>query len=186
MAGDCKCYCDLDDCLSQGTAPLHPSEGLISQHNCGNNIAALIRWHQASTCLPCDGTTSDQHGTDFEATCSFLDAQLARQSSRNRATLFDNPFRVCAVFCVPAFMLLGHDLLLLMSHFMVTGDGQQVRENACCTVQGPVNMSAMGTIASGTGVGVTGILHHPNSGTKTKSLTGWQMPSPFIHGSYCN
>ena len=70
-------------------------------------------------------------------------------------------------------MSLGHDLLLLMSHLMVTGDGQPVRENARCTVQGPVHMSAVGKIASGIRVGVTGILQHPSSGTKNKSLTGW-------------
>ena len=87
--------------------------------------------------------------------------------------LFDSPFRVWADFSVHAFMLLGHDLLLLMSQLVVAGDGQQVWENACRTVQGPVNMSAVGKIASGTRVGVTSILQHPSSGTKIKSLTGW-------------
>ena len=48
VPSDCRCWCDLDDCLSHGTAPVYVSEGLASQHTCGNNIAALVRWHQAS------------------------------------------------------------------------------------------------------------------------------------------
>lgn len=43
----CRCKCEeLDDCLVHGKAPIAPSTGLASQHNCGRNVGLLRKWHQ--------------------------------------------------------------------------------------------------------------------------------------------
>lgn len=43
----CRCQCEnIDDCIKNGKAPIAPSIGLASQHNCGSHIGLLRRWHQ--------------------------------------------------------------------------------------------------------------------------------------------
>ena len=43
----CRCECeDIDDCIMAGRAPIAPSTGLASQHNCGNRIGHLKKWHK--------------------------------------------------------------------------------------------------------------------------------------------
>lgn len=43
----CRCKCEeIQNCIVGGKAPIAPSTGLASQHNCGKNIASLNKWHQ--------------------------------------------------------------------------------------------------------------------------------------------
>lgn len=49
-SNECRCQCNVEECLRSGLAPVEPSTGLASQHRC-KDIAKLIEWHKAS--IPC-------------------------------------------------------------------------------------------------------------------------------------